>query len=320
MTSLLIALSVFLSMCFFYKAFHKRGNHPELLLQARLGRHLNPGGDQNTGSPVLNRRGPYSDIPFFNRFLRAFRLVQALTDLIRQSGTEISTGTFLLLAALWQLVSFLSCHMAGFPIAATIGFMMLGFFSPLAVFAVKRAKRRKVFSLALPQVLGCMSSSLRTGYSLQMALESVIEESDTIIAQEFKKVLAEVEVGQGFEVALERMLERIDTPELRLFIASVKIQRESGGNLAELLDHLEAAMRDRFELKRELQAATAQAKLSGMVLSGLPFFVGIFIHFVNPGYIGFFLNDPVGKGLFWLCIGGQLIGILVIQKIVNIRM
>ena len=184
----------------------------------------------------------------------------------------------------------------------------------------RRQHRRKLFCRGFPDAIARLANSLRAGYSLQMAIEAMIEEADSLIAGEFRLVLAEMEVGQNFEVALQKMIERIDTPDLRLFIASVTIQRESGGNLAEILDNLELTIRDRFALQKELEAATAQAKLSGLVISLLPIFVGIFIFFIHREYILFFFQDPMGKNLFWCAMIGQVMGMLTIKKIVSIQM
>jgi len=177
----------------------------------------------------------------------------------------------------------------------------------------------KRFSKSFPDAVARMSSSLYAGYSLQMAFEAVVENADSIVAEEFRKILAEIDVGQNFETALKRILERMDTADLRLFVAAVLIQRESGGNLAELLNNLEATIQERFALHRELEAATSQAKLSGIVLSLLPVGVGIIIYFIHQDYVTFLLNDPAGKNLLRLSVFGQIMGIIAIRKIVKIQ-
>jgi tight adherence protein B len=164
-----------------------------------------------------------------------------------------------------------------------------------------------------------MSSALRAGFSLQMAFEAVTEDAPSVIVETFREVLAEMEVGQSFEEALKKMLERVDTAELRLFVSSVIIQRESGGNLAELLDNLEATIRERFELQRELISATAQARFSGLILSLLPIFVGGIVYLINKPYMMTLFEDPAGKQLLTIAVCMQLLGFFVIYKIVNIK-
>lgn len=178
----------------------------------------------------------------------------------------------------------------------------------------------KRFSGLFPDAIAVMASSLRAGHSLQIAFETVVNESGDIIAQEFKSVLSEFGVGQNFEEALKGILTRVDTPELRLFISAVILQRETGGNLAELLDNLELVIRDRQELKRELKSSTAQARLSGMILSLLPVFVGLVLYFIHRDYVLFFFQDSIGTKLLAGAVIGQMLGIAFIQKIVHIEL
>ena len=146
-----------------------------------------------------------------------------------------------------------------------------------------------------------------------------MEEGKDLVSFEFNQVLSEIEVGQNFEEALKGILTRVDIPDLRLFISGIILQRETGGNLAELLDNLESVIRERQELRRELGAATAQAKLSGIILSLLPVFVGFFVFIVNQKYMLFFLNDPIGTKILLSCVVGQMFGIFWISKVIRIE-
>lgn len=268
----------------------------------------------------LERRQRLSDVPFFERILLKIKPVRNFQIWLRQSGLGISPGTFILSVLFWgslPIALFVISRHEGVILPILVSLMMGSL--PIVIAMFKRADRKKKFSAAFPDAVSRMASSLRAGYSLQMALESVIENLDNIVGYELKKVITEMEVGQSFEVSLKKMLGHIDTPDLRLFIASVTIQRESGGNLAELLDHLEATIRERFQLQRELGAASAQARLSGIILSLLPIFVGFFVYLVHPDYMMFLFEDEVGRKLLWISVTGQTLGILCIRKIVKIE-
>lgn len=266
----------------------------------------------------LDKKDRLSDLPLFNRILQKIGRVKNLKTFMEQAGLSISVGVFLLFSLVISALSFfLICWCGAPPLIATVC-AAGSFFIPALYLHFKRLSRVKMFSDRFPDSIALIASSLRAGHSLQMAIGTVTEENRDLVAFEFQRVLSEIEVGQNFEEALKGMLRRMDTPELRLFISAVILQRETGGNLAELLDNLEAVIRERQELKRELRAATAQARLSGTVLSLLPVFVGFFIFVINHNYIMFFFEDSLGTKLLFLCFVGQVLGILSIRKIVQL--
>ena len=267
----------------------------------------------------LERKERLSDVPLFNRILQKISKTKKLQNLIDQSGLNISVGVFLLFSIFLGSLCFFLVFLLGLNLL--VASLCSAVLSVLPFFVVhfKRANRIKMFSIRFPDSIALIASSLRAGHSLQMAIGTVVEERSDIVSIEFQKVLSEVEVGQNFEEALKGMLKRIDTPDLRLFISAVILQRETGGNLAELLDNLENVIRERQELRRELKATTAQARLSGTVLSLLPVFVGIFIFLINKNYILFFFNDAVGTKLLFMCFVGQVMGVLFIRKIVQLE-
>ncbi|MDP3920543.1 MAG: type II secretion system F family protein [Candidatus Omnitrophota bacterium] len=267
---------------------------------------------------LIHRTDRMSDVRLLDRILNHIKPAKKLRSLILQAGLNVSTGTLVLICFVTGATVYLLFMAFGakglLPLLVTLAAMA----TPLSYAMLRRGSRVKEFSRLFPDAVGRMASSLRAGYSIQMAIEAVVEDSGSLVGQEFQRVLTELEIGQGFEEALKKMLDRMDTADLRLFIASVTIQRQSGGNLAELLDSLEGTIRERFELKRELLSATGQAKLSGIILSLLPVLVGVPIFLINQEYILFLFEDPAGKNLLWLSGFGQMLGFLTIRKIVKI--
>ncbi len=273
-----------------------------------------------TRSVKIEKKERLSDLPFFNRFLKELIGARKLQSLLTQAGFALTLGTFILLSLLLGALGFFLMVILQAKLFITLIAASVISISPTCYALLQRKERMKKFSNHFPDAIGMLASSLRAGYSLQMALGTIVEGGETILASEFSQILYELEVGKNFEEALKNILNRIDTPDLRLFISAVILQRETGGNLAELLDNLEGVIRDRQQLKRELKAATAQARFSGIVLSLLPIFVGFFVYLVHPDYILFFFRESIGVKLLIGCGIGQVLGLLSVQKIVNIEL
>lgn len=314
---LVVSLTFFLFAFFLGLSVFHITRAQETELRAKIQDRL-----KNTHFPItevkLEKKDRLSDLPLFNRILQNISKIKKLEVFIEQSDLSISVGTFILFSLFISALSSFLMLLFGINLMISMVCSFFIFFIPSLFVNVKRLSRIKMFSARFSDSIALIAGSLRAGHSLQMAIGTVVQENKDIVSFEFQRVLSEIEVGQNFEDALKGMLKRIDTPELRLFISAVILQRETGGNLAELLDNLETVIRERQELKRELRAATAQARLSGTVLSLLPVFVGFFIFVINHDYIMFFFDDPFGTKLLFMCIAGQILGILAIRKIVQL--
>ncbi|MBI4372294.1 MAG: type II secretion system F family protein [Candidatus Omnitrophica bacterium] len=268
----------------------------------------------------LEKKERLSDLSFLNALLRRIGHLKGLQNYISQAGLSISVGAFILFSLLLASMTFFVGALIKIGLTSTVASSLLIFLFPFLYLGFRRKSRIKKFSIRFPDAIGLIVSSLRAGHSIQMAIESVVQEGGNVVSIEFDKMLSEVQVGQNFEEALKGILNRVDTPELRLFISAVVLQRETGGNLAELLDNLETVIRDRQELKRELTATTAQARFSGLVLSLLPAVVTLMIFVIKPDFIFFFVNDPIGIKLLIACVIGQFLGMFTIQRIVHIEL
>lgn len=318
--SMILSGLIFLTFSFFgFYVFSLFGKHP-LAAEANL-EEVTRQNDKGPAAKSIrfkeNRK--MSGIPFLERLLIRIGPVQNVQVWLKQAALPVSPGAFVLFSLVLgslTAVLLLATGSGGFawPILAACFVTVL----PFVAVHLKRRSRIKHFSASFPDAVGRLASSLRAGYSMQIALENVVHNFSNLVSREFQYVLEHMGVGVSFEDALAEMLQRIDTSDLRLFIVSVLIQRESGGNLAEMLDNLEHSIRERQQLRRELDAASAQGRLSGLILSLLPVFVGLFVYFVHREYLMFFFEDSLGKKLFWACLAGQMMGMLCIRKIVRI--
>ena len=200
-------------------------------------------------------------------------------------------------------------------LAAGAGTMLL----PVLYLTRRRKKRIKVLVEQLPDVFDLLGQALRAGHSLATAIQLVSEQLPDPIAGEFAQVFHEQNLGIKIEDALLNMANRVDQMDVRFFVTAVLIQRQTGGNLAEVLDKIGKVIRDRIQLFGMVQALTAEGRLSGWVLLALPVVVFFVSLVVNPAYARQLLDTPGGRLMLGTAIGMDLMGLAMIKKIVNIK-
>ena len=180
-------------------------------------------------------------------------------------------------------------------------------------------RRQKAFTNQLGDMLTMVANALRAGFSFMQAFELIAREMDAPIGREVQKVVNEVNIGVDLETALDNMQKRVNSPDFELVVTAVLIQRQVGGNLAQILDTISDTINDRIRMRREVMSLTAQGRASGMVLAALPIVLGFILTMVNPTYLQPLFTEPVGR----MCIAGavvlEIVGYMVIQKIVDIK-
>ena len=165
-----------------------------------------------------------------------------------------------------------------------------------------------------------IANALRAGFSFMQALDHIANEMDDPVKTEVRRVVMDVNVGLPLEDALNNMTERINSPDFNLVVAAVLIQRQGGGNLAQILDTISETINERVRMRREISALTAQGRMSGMVLGCLPFGLAIILQIISPGYLEPLFSNPMGQAALAGSGVLMLIGFVVIRKIVNIEM
>lgn len=196
---------------------------------------------------------------------------------------------------------------------------LLGALAPYAVVRFKRNKRLGAFEEMLPEAIDLLGRAIRAGHPLSAGMKMVADETKEPIAGEFRRTHEEHRFGLPFEDALLAMADRVSLIDVRILTTAILIQREVGGNLAEVLDNLANVIRVRFTIRRQLRVYTAQGRFSGYVLAALPVAVGLAIYSLNPPYIRLLFTDPMGKLMVLIALVFQIIGYLWIRKIVNIE-
>jgi len=195
----------------------------------------------------------------------------------------------------------------------------MGFFAPRIWVARKISTRLIRFEQQLPDTLSLWVNALRSGYSVLQSMEAIAKDAPEPTQTEFRRVVQEVQLGIDMADALEHLLIRVESPDLDLVVTAVNIQREVGGNLAEILDVISNTIRERIKLKGEIRVLTSQGRMTGYLISGLPIALAMFLNGISPGYMGqMFSNRQCG----WPMLGGGLaligMGSAAIQKIIDI--
>jgi tight adherence protein B len=205
-------------------------------------------------------------------------------------------------------------------IVMTIVLGGIGLFFPRLYMSYKQNKRFNTFEQQLPDILGLWVNSLRSGYSVMQALEAISREAPNPSNIEIRRVVQEVQLGIPMEDALAHLLVRMPSDDLDLVITAVNIQREVGGNLAEILEVISHTIRERIKLKGEIRVLTSQGRITGYLISGLPIVLALFLAVINPSYVGLlFENRLCGWPMLGIGLGMIGMGTAVIQKIVDIE-
>jgi tight adherence protein B len=238
--------------------------------------------------------------------------------LLEHADVGWSTGTFVLLslgmAAAFGLFAALAI---GGLIAAILA--ALGAWLPYAYLNLRKNRRLARFEEIFPEAVDMLGRAIRAGHPLSAGIQMVGQDMAEPVAGEFRTIFEEQRFGVPFSDALMGMVDRVDLVDVRIFITAVLVQREVGGNLSEILDNITTTIRARFKIRRQLRTYTAQGRMSGMVVGGMPIAVGLAIFAISPDYIRVLFEHPLGKTMLTFGITMQIIGYMWIRKVVNIE-
>ena len=238
---------------------------------------------------------------------------------LKQAGIPLFGAEFIIMSIIGSILGaiiiyIVTLNLAAVPVTA-IGIPMLMWL--WASMAYKR--RRDTFTNQLSDCLTTVSNALRAGYSFQQAMDVIAKEMEPPMSTEFERVSTDIAMGVSLEDALQQMNHRIGSQDFDLVVTAVLIQREIGGNLAQILDTISFTINDRVRMKREIKALTAQGKFSAWVLMALPFAVGAFCWIFNNDQMQLFITEDIGRIAITIAIVMALIGFVMIQKIVDIE-
>ncbi|MGA1839209.1 MAG: type II secretion system F family protein [bacterium] len=271
----------------------------------------------------ITRKRSLSNIPWLNKGLLSIQarssLMKRLDLFLQQADVTFPLAVFILLSIIPALIGFIlaiklsKSYVMAVSISTGIGI------APFLYTSQKRKQRMRKFERQFPDALDMIARALRAGHAFSQGMQIVAEEFDDPLGSEFENTVNQINYGISFQDALKSLSNRIDCPDLKLFAISIIIQRQSGGNLAEILENISYLIRERFKLRNKIRALSAEGKLSAIILISLPFFIALGIFLTTPEYIKILVTDPIGKVMIIICMVMMIIGVLVMKKIIAIK-
>jgi len=267
----------------------------------------------------LARDEMLSSVPAVHRLMLHWAWSVRLQEHISQAGLTMKAGKLLLTSACMVLATWLivGAFYPQFPIAIIVG-IAVGT-APFGYVAYKREKRMREFEERFPEALDLLGRAVRAGHAFTTGLEMIAKESAEPVASEFRTTFEEQNFGLPLRDALLNLTERMPSVDVRFFVTALLIQKETGGNLAEILDGLARVIRDRFRIYREVKVRTAQGRLTASILIALPIVMMILLSVMNPAYMHVLYEDPRGPVILTVAASMQVIGSIVLWKIIHIE-
>jgi tight adherence protein B len=288
-------------------------------LDARLGEVTAPDTAEAQDSAALVKTALGGPLPGFDRFASGTARGSALASWVEQSGARISLSALMLIA-------FGSAALFGLIVAAAlrmqVGWVLggsLGFAIPFVVLRIKRTRRMRAFEEAFPEALDLVARALKAGHAFATGLKMVADEMPDPVGGEFRKTFDEQNFGLPLKDALANLTVRMPSLDVRFFATAVLIQRETGGNLSEILENLAHVVRERFKILRQVRVYTAHGRLTGYVLLALPAFLAVALAFINPEHMQLLFREPMGHMLLGVTVVMQTIGYFWIKQVVKIE-
>lgn len=269
---------------------------------------------------ALLRDEMLSEIPALDNLLRRSDRVSALQKLLSQADIKIRAGNFLMVCVACGVVLAFIVYAAANKnvVFAWVG-LLLGLFLPYSFASYKRSKRFDEFEELFPQAIDTLARAVRAGHAFTTALEMISDEIAEPVATEFRKLFEEQKFGLPVREALANLVDRVPLVDVKFFVTAVMLQRETGGNLAEILDNLSYVIRERFKIMRQVRVYTAQGRLTMLLLMGMPPIIVMGMMFMNPQFIKPLFTDPIGHFMLVIGIALQTVGYFVIRKIIRIQ-
>src|SRR5882757_6871855 len=268
---------------------------------------------------ALLRDEMLSEIPALDSLLRRSERVSNLQAMLSQADLDIRAGNMLLLCGASGIVLAVVAYFVGNAIIFAWAGLFLGAFLPYSYASYRRSKRFQKFEELFPEAIDTLARAVRAGHAFTTALELIANEVSEPIASEFRKLFEEQKFGLPMRDALINLTERMPLVDVKFFVTAVMLQRETGGNLAEILDNLSYVIRERFKIMRQVRVHTAQGRMTMLLLMGLPPIIIVTMQIMNPTFIRPLFDDPIGHILLVVGITLQTVGYFVIRRVIQIQ-
>src|SRR6202163_2303132 len=268
---------------------------------------------------ALLRDEQLSQIPALDTLLRRSTRVTDIQKMLAQGGMSMRAGNFLGFSALARVVATIAAYGLSKRVEVAWVALLVGFVLPYSYASFRRNKRFEKFEELFPEAIDTLARAVRAGHAFTTALEMITAEVAEPVSSEFRQLFEEQKFGMPVRDALINLTERMPLVDVKFFVTAVMLQRETGGNLAEILDNLSYVIRERFKIQRQVRVYTAQGRMTMMLLMGLPPIIIVTMQAMNPSFIQPLFDDPIGHILVVAGIVLQTLGYFVIRKIIQIR-
>ena len=320
---LLVPFFVFITCLFVVYALYlitsRSSDAKKALLKERLAEAIRSSVNSADIEVRLAREELLSEIPWVNRSLLKLAIPTRIKRTIDQADLNITVMRLVLFSLTAGVLAFLAVSMI------STSWLLMGLLGLIAAVVpyvhvlAKRKKRMNKFLQLLPEALDLMSRGLQAGHAFTESLHMVSTEMPEPIATEFRKTYEEQNLGLSLKLALENMVQRMPLLDLRMCVTAILIQRETGGNLSELLEKVAYTIRERFRILEDLKTLTLSSRWSAWLLCALPILLALYISVMNPGYMDVLWRDPRGHWLIALAVTMQILGMLLVQRIMRIK-
>jgi len=319
---MLISTTIFLFFLFLTYALFLLGSRKsdarDQRLEERVAEALREDGALLDGEIQITRNDSIGGNPLVNRMLSSLDFVKRLDLMIKQADVPTTVSRLLGFSIVAGLMAGLAASTVVNPVSAFV-LAIVGAALPMLHVARKRRLRLRTFNSQLPDTLDLLSRSLSVGHAFSESLNQVASEMPDPIATEFRITFEEQKLGLSIKMALDRLSERIPLLDLRLCITAMHIQRETGGNLAEILEKVSQTIRERYRIMEDFRTMTTASRLSGWILCALPFVLVFVLTIFNPEYMGVLVHDQRGHYVLGFALVWQMFGMLLIKKFLSIR-
>jgi len=270
-------------------------------------------------APELLRREHRGSFAFLGDLVTWVGVLRRLQEIIEQANLKYRAADVFGISVLLAVATFLLLSVFGGMLFLRILFSLAVGFAPLAYIMRARSKRLRKFEEQLPDAIDLFTRTMRAGHNIHSGLETIANETMDPVKMEFKRLMEELALGSQVEPALHGLGKRVPLIDLKFFITSLILQRQTGANMVAVLENLSTLVRERLNMAAKLKAHTAQQRFSAGLLCCLPLVVGIGFWILKPEYVRLLWTDPVGSKFFTYAIISEFVGILVIRKIANIK-
>ncbi len=267
----------------------------------------------------LVREEVASELPFVARLFLRMPLYNEIDLYMQQAGIDLRPAFMAMISVIFALGGYVLTFLVGMSFVVSITVAILAVTAPSLYVGFRRRHRFHRFEELFPDAMDMLARAVRTGYAVSSAFELISDEMPEPMNQEFRILYEQQNLGLPLREALDNLSVRVPLPDVRIFVTTMQIQTQSGGNLAEILDNLAMVVRERFKIYRQIRIYTAEGRLSLIILTALPPVSGLLFYLMHPSYMRRLFDDPLGHIFIAVALVMQFVGFMIIRKIVSIR-